>query len=176
MTENTVSEENKEKVKFLSTPKNTGKKRHNYLNNKDLLADTLSSLENDKMSDQLAHKLKLLVTRYARHPLFVNATYREDMEAYALLVLATKWKMFKPEKSHNAFAFFTQCTKNAFVQYWKTEKNQRNIRDRLLVDNGLNPSYTYTMEHENAQQKPRKVLHEEIVEETTVEDLDDQWN
>ena len=44
---------------------------------------------------------------------------------------------------NNPFAFFTQCIKHSFIQYLNQEKRQRNIRDLILVDQGLNPSFSF---------------------------------
>lgn len=122
----------------------TQRKKTNYLNNKDLLADTVESLEKGQMSDKLALKLKTLVERYAKKANFANYTYNDDMQGYALMMLVRTWTSFDPAKSSNAFAFFTQCVKNSFIQYLNQERRQRDIRDVMTVDAGLNPSYTYT--------------------------------
>ena len=136
-------------------------KKVNYLNNKDLFADTVASLEAGQMNEQLARKLMMLVKRYARKANFANYTYNEDMQSYAIMRLVATWKAFKPEKSTNAFAFFTQCVKNSFMQYLNQERKQRDIRDELLVDKGLSPSYTYTMAHEEKVQAERKFADDE---------------
>jgi len=127
------------------------KKKINYLNNKDLLADTVESLKAGKMSDKLAVKLSMLVERYAKSRSatpwkgnFADYTYNDDMQGYARMMLVKTWKSFNPDRSSNAFAFFTQCVKNSFIQYLNQERKQRDIRDKLLVDKGLDPSYTYT--------------------------------
>lgn len=70
-------------------------------------------------------------------------SYNEDMQAYAMMMLVRTWNSFNPEKSNNPFAFFTQCIKHSFIQYLNQEKRQRDVRDLLLIDSGLNPSYGY---------------------------------
>lgn len=137
------------------------RKKTNYLNNKDLLADTVASLEKGEMSPQLAHKLMMLVKRYARKANFANYTYNEDMQGYALMMLCRTWTSFKPEKSTNAFAFFTQCVKNSFIQYLNTERRQRDIRDSMLVDKGMSPSYTYLEAHAEKVHAERKFAEDE---------------
>ena len=123
------------------------KKNKNYLNNKDLLAETVSSLEQGQMNDKLARMLMMLVKRYAAKANFANYTYNEDMQGYATMMLVRTWKSFDPAKSSNAFAFFTQCVKNSFIQFLNQERRQRDIRDEMLVDKGLAPSYTYVTAH-----------------------------
>ena len=72
-----------------------------------------------------------------------------------MMMLVRTWKSFNPEKSSNPFAFFTQCIKNSFIQYLKAERRQRDVRDLLLVDQGLDASYTYQdkYQQEMAQRK-----------------------
>ncbi len=70
-------------------------------------------------------------------------TYNDDMQGYAMLMLVRTWRSFDPKKSNNPFAFFTQCIKNSFIQYLNQEKRQRVIRDELLVDQGMTPSFNF---------------------------------
>ena len=150
----------KAKKKKAKTKK---KKKKNYLNNKDLLAEVLKSKQNDppKMTEKLAKMLQMLCARYGSRGQFAGYTYNEDMQAYAMMMLVRTWNSFNPEKSNNPFAFFTQCVKNSFIQYLNSEKRHRTIRDELMVNEGLNPSYTYQLEHEAKNEERRKQLHEE---------------
>lgn len=76
-------------------------------------------------------------------------SYNEDMQSYAMMMLVRTWNSFNPEKSNNPFAFFTQCIKNSFIQYLNQEKRQRDVRDVMLIDQGLNPSYGFADGHSN---------------------------
>lgn len=148
------------KVAAKRVPKKKAAKKpprpKNYLNNKDLLAEVVLSKSQEKMSDKLAHMLQTLCARYGKKGNFANYTYNDDMQAYAMMMLVRTWNSFKPEKSNNPFAFFTQCIKNSFIQFLNQERRQRDIRDSLLVDNGLNPSLTYQMEDEAKQAKAKE--------------------
>lgn len=135
------------------------KKKVNYLNNKDMLAQVIMSKEQGKMTDRLAHMLQTLAARYGRKGNFANYTYNEDMQAYAMLMLVKTWNSFDPAKSSNPFAFFTQCIKNSFIQFLNQEKRQRDIRDAQLVDKGLSPSYTYQMAHAAKLKAHKEVDH-----------------
>jgi len=138
------------KKKVLVEPKRPTAKPtvRNYLSKKELLGAVMESKQLGRMSDDLAFKLQLLASKYARSAQFARYTYNEDMQAYAMMMLVRTWNSFNPEKSDNPFAFFTQCIKNSFRQYLNLEKRQRNIRDELLVDQGLTPSYNYQMEYD----------------------------
>jgi DNA-directed RNA polymerase specialized sigma subunit len=123
------------------------KKNEYYIDRKELLQNVIDSKAVDEMLTPLATKLQLLTRKYARSGNFVNYTYRDDMQAYAMVMLVRTWRSFKPEKSNNPFAFYTQCIKNSFKQYLNQEKKHRNIRDALLVDQGLSPSHSYQESH-----------------------------
>jgi DNA-directed RNA polymerase specialized sigma subunit len=114
-----------------------------YLSNKELLAEVRACKKTGQMSNKLVRMLQLLCSRFAKKGSFVNYSYNEDMQAYAMMMLVRTWMGFNPEKSTNAFAFFTQCIKNSFIQYLKHEERQRNVRDLLMINQGLNPSYGY---------------------------------
>lgn len=124
------------------------KKRAPYIKNKDLLAEVISCRDNGmKMSDKLAQMLTMLTARYGRSSQFGGYTFNEDMQAYAMMMLCKTWVGFNPERGSNAFAYYTQSIKNSFKQFLNREKVQRVVRDELLVNKGLNPSFTYTNEH-----------------------------
>jgi DNA-directed RNA polymerase specialized sigma subunit len=118
-------------------------KKSMYLTNKSLLPAVVEAKEKGVMTNKLATMLQLLCSKYASKGNFVNYTYNDDMQAYAMMMLVRTWKSFDLNKSNNPFAFFTQCIKNSFKQYLNLEKKQRTIRDLLLVDQGLNPSYGF---------------------------------
>lgn len=143
------------KVPEVVDPKKAGKRptstktTGNYLSKKELMKAVMESKGLGRMSNDLANKLMLLVSKYAKHPWFARYTYNTDMQAYALMMLVGTWNSFNPEKSDNPFAFYTQCIKNSFQQYKLKEKRQRNIVDELLVDRGLTPSYSYQAEYDS---------------------------
>lgn len=115
-----------------------------YLTNKDLMIEVKRSKEKGQMTNELAMMLQLLCSRYAKKGNFINYSYNEDMQAYALMMLVRTWNSFDPEKSNNPFAFFTQCVKNSFIQYLNQEKRQRDVRDFMLIDQGMNPSHGFS--------------------------------
>lgn len=159
----------------------TSKRPVKYLNNKDLLAQVILSKKNGKMTNELAKMLQLLTMRYGKKGNFANYTYNDDMQSYAMLMIVKTWNGFDPAKSSNPFAWFTQCIKNSFIQYLNQEKRQRDIRDEVLVDSGMLPSYNYQHEyseehkpegvHENENvELPSKPLHNDVTFEVPEED------
>ena len=154
------------KAAAKKTPVVRKKRVTNYLNNKDLLAEVIKSKDQDKMTDKLAHMLQTLTARYGKKGNWANYTYNDDMQGWAMLQLVKTWRSFKPEKSNNPFAFFTQCIKHSFIQFLNQEKKQRDVRDVLLVDNGLSPSHTFQLEHEARLKEHREVdAHDQHVDD-----------
>lgn len=122
--------------------------KKNYINNRDLLEEVQKSKDQDQMTENLARMLQTLCARYAKKSSFANYSYNEDMQSYAMMMLVKTWPKFDPNQSQNPFAFFTQCVKNSFIQCLNSEKRQRDIRDSLLVDKGMDPSYTYQIDND----------------------------
>lgn len=135
---------------MAATKGKTKGRKVNYLNKKDLMAAIMESKKMGTMSDTLAKMLTVLCDRYAKKGNYSGYTFNDDMRAYALLSLVKTWDAFDPKKSDNPFAFYTQCVKNSFRQYLKIERKQRDIRDKMLVHSGLNPSHTYMNEYESS--------------------------
>lgn len=125
------------------------KTRNKYLNNKDLLAEVIKSKEAGRMSDKLANMLLMLCSRYAKRSNFAGYTFNDDMQGFAMYMLVKTWDSFNPSKSNNPFAFYTQCIKHSFMQFLNQEKKHRDLRDELIVDSGMLPSFTYMSEYED---------------------------
>lgn len=119
------------------------RKPKNYINNADLMIQVSISREQDQMTNELVKMLTMLCDRYATRGQFSGYSYVDDMKAYAMYMIVRTWRAFNPEKGSNPFAFYTQCIKNSFIQYLNKESNERDIRDQLLVEAGLNPSFGY---------------------------------
>lgn len=120
-----------------------------YLKNAELLAEVIRCKEAGKLSNTLAKMLYMLTSRYATKPNFSGYTYIDDMVAEALADLCKNALKFKPERSSNPFAFYTQCIHNSFLGYLNNEKKHRRIRDAMLVEIGENPSFNFQEEYKN---------------------------
>jgi DNA-directed RNA polymerase specialized sigma24 family protein len=162
-----------EKNAGTGTTTPTTKRPAKYLNNKDLLAQVIASHSIGKMTNELAKMLMLLVTRYAKKGNFVNYTYNDDMQSYAILSLVKTWRGFDPKKSSNPFAFYTQCIKNAFIQYLNYERKHRDTKDKLLVDSGLNPSFGYAYDLMEEEKNNSEHADQELVVDAPTKFLED---
>lgn len=144
------------KKKLVVKKKRRRRTKHDYIDKKELLAEVITCKEVDLMSDKLAKMLQLIAKKFAQSRNLAGYTYSEDMQAFAMMMLVKTWRAFKPEKSSNAFAFYTQCIKNSFIQFLNQEKAHRNVRDKLIVAHGGLPSYTYQREYEEKRRAEKQ--------------------
>ena len=100
----------------------------------------------DKDHGRATNKLALmwmkLCDRYATRGNVRGYTYNDEMRGQAILQLAQIGLQFDESKSQNPFAYYTAAVTNSFVRVINIEKRNQNIRDDILEQNGLNPSYT----------------------------------
>lgn len=110
------------------------------------------ALRKGQITDKLARMYIKLCERYATRGNVRGYTYNEEMKGQAILQLTQIGLQFDESKSDNPFAYFTAAVTNSFVRVINIEKKMQNIRDDILEMNGLNPSYTRTInaEHEAA--------------------------
>lgn len=138
-----AEQESEPEVEVVEQAIRKTRKPKNYINNHDLMIEVGISRAQDQMTNNLVKMLTMLCDRYATRPQFCRYSYIDDMKSYAMYMIVRTWRAFNPEKGSNPFAFYTQCVKNSFIQYLNKESHERDIRDQLLVDAGLNPSFGY---------------------------------
>ena len=90
----------------------------------------------------LATMYMKLCERYATRSNWRGYTYNEEMRGQALLQLSQIGLQFDESKSQNPFAYYTAAITNSFTRILNLEKKNQNIRDDMLEQAGLNPSWT----------------------------------
>jgi hypothetical protein len=122
--------------------------------------------EHGAMTDKLAMMFIKLVERYASRSNWRGYTYNDEMQGAGLLQLSRIGLQFDESKSDNPFAYYTAAITNSFTRVLNLEKKGQRIRDDILEQNGLNPSYT--RQNENDEKiKVLAELHEATPTETT---------
>lgn len=130
--------------KVIAPKKKRANKETDYVRKDDMMLEITKSKQQGKMTEQLGKMFLQLTRRYATVKRFVGYSYNDEMQGFALMTLCKVWKAFDETKYNNPFAYYTQVIHNAFFQFNNQERNQRKIRDAMLVKNGRNPSYNYT--------------------------------
>ena len=78
------------------------------------------------------------------------------MKGQSLLQLSAMGLQFNEAKSNNPFAYYTQALTHSFTRVLNIEKKNQNIRDKILVEKGLTPSFSKQIEHEEKLRKMRE--------------------
>jgi ABC-type dipeptide/oligopeptide/nickel transport system ATPase subunit len=94
------------------------------------------------MTEQLGRMFLKLADRYGTRSNWRGYTYNDEMRAQAVLQLSQIGLQFDESKSLNPFAYYTAAVTNSFTRVLNIEKKNQNIRDDILQENGLNPSFT----------------------------------
>ena len=139
----------KKTVKPAKREKSTTTKGH-YVTNSELLPAFIEAKAAGKLTNKLAKMLHMIAERYSYHPWFVGYSFREDMVMLAVLNLVANWHKFDPEKSSNPFSYYTTACYRSFQSYLGDERDEREIRDKLLIEAGANPSFNYQSRHSGA--------------------------
>ena len=100
------------------------------------------SKDHGEMTRTLANMFIKLCERYATRSNWRGYTYNEEMRGQALLQLSQIGLQFDESKSQNPFAYYTAAITNSFTRILNLEKKNQNIRDDMLEQAGLNPSWT----------------------------------
>jgi hypothetical protein len=99
-------------------------------------------LKHGNTTDELAKMYIKLCDRYGTRSNWRGYTYNDEMRAAALMQLIQVGLKFNELKSDNPFAYYTAIITNAFTRVLLNEKKVQNIRDDILEENGLVPSWT----------------------------------
>jgi hypothetical protein len=95
-----------------------------------------------ELTEKLACMLMKLAEKYALKGNWRNYSYREEMQGQAVLQLCQVALQFDESKSQNPFAFLTSVSHNSFLRILNIEKKNQQLRDKLLMENNMNPSYS----------------------------------
>jgi DNA-directed RNA polymerase specialized sigma subunit len=90
-----------------------------YVKNKDLLAEFKASKEKGSLNPEIVRMFYLIIDGISKKMSYKDPADKEDCMAFAMEDLCKYWDRFKPEKSDNAFSYFTQIAKNGFAKGWK---------------------------------------------------------
>jgi hypothetical protein len=113
--------------------------------------DGTFSITHGNTTPTLAKMYLKLCERYSMRSNWRGYTYVDEMRGQALLQLSQIGLQFNEEKSQNPFAYYTTAINNSFTRVLNLEKRNQNIRDDLLEEAGLEPSYTRTFNTEFAK-------------------------
>ncbi len=100
------------------------------------------SCDHGKITNSLAMMFMKLCERYGTRSNWRGYTYNDEMQSQALMQLSQIGLQFDESKSENPFAYYTAAITNSFTRILNIEKKNQNIRDDLLEENNMMPSFT----------------------------------
>jgi uncharacterized protein (DUF2141 family) len=89
-----------------------------YVKPKELYEEICISLKQEKLTPKAQGMLILIAEKANQKLKYTDPKDREDCIGFAILDLLKYWNRFNPEKTTNAFAFFTQVAKNGYAKGW----------------------------------------------------------
>jgi DNA-directed RNA polymerase specialized sigma subunit len=90
-----------------------------YVNNKDLYQEICKSKDQEELTSEALVLLTRMINEISKIFKYKMEEDREDCQAFAMEDVIKYWNRFDPEKSTNAFAFYTQMIKNGFAKGWR---------------------------------------------------------
>ena len=90
-----------------------------YVKNGDLRNEIIKSKAADKLIFEALEMFQLMAKKFSTKLTYVYSEDREDCISFAVMDCYQYWRGYNPEKSANAFAYFTQIIKNGFAKGWR---------------------------------------------------------
>jgi len=90
-----------------------------YVDQKKLFEEILKSKEKNELTPEALKMLVLIANELSKVLKFKYEEDRQDCIAFAIEDLVRYWRNFNPERSNNAFAYYTQIAKNGLAKGWK---------------------------------------------------------
>lgn len=97
-------------------PKRTKRRKKPYLRNRDLLNEIILSKEQGELTPLAVEMIMKMSQETIKILKYKYEDDRNDCISTAVLKCLLYWKNFNPEKSKNAFAYFTQIIKNGYSE------------------------------------------------------------
>ena len=90
-----------------------------HVKNKDLREEIIKSKEQNELTPKALEMLMLMAHKFSTKLTYIYKEDREDCIQFAIMDCFQYWRGYNPEKSQNAFAYYTQIIKNGFAKGWR---------------------------------------------------------
>lgn len=112
-------------------------RNNNYIKNEDLYNEILLSKENGSLTKDALNMLITLTNQIAMLMKYKDNEDLKDVKQTALIKCLLYWRNFNPDKSKNAFAYFTQIIKNGLAEGFNKLHPKKNREGRLISLNDI---------------------------------------
>lgn len=152
----------------------------NYLSNENILTEIRASKERlrtanipltptEALTPGLVKMIRMIVHGVSLKYNWRNYSYIEDMKAEAEYALSKNALKFNEEKTQNPFSYYTQIVWSSFISFVENEKKLGRVRDAILEDLEMTPSFRRQMENEE-EQRGENAGRREMAYKKTAED------
>lgn len=93
----------------------------NYINNDLMLKNIKYCLAMDKLNSQFYKDIDMLMDKLGKN--YNQLSYYNDIKQDALIIIMKEWIKFDPERSNNAFAWYSSLVINALRAGYKLNMN-----------------------------------------------------
>jgi hypothetical protein len=90
-----------------------------HVKNKDLREEIIKSKEQDELTPTALDMFILMADKFGNKLTYIYIEDREDCCSTAIMDCFLYWRGYDPEKSLNAFAYYTQIIKNGYAKGWR---------------------------------------------------------
>lgn len=90
-----------------------------HVKNADLRNEIIKSKEKDELTKEALNMFILMAKKFSTKLNYIYTEDKEDCISFAIMDCFMYWRGYDPEKSQNAFAYFTQIIKNGFAKGWR---------------------------------------------------------
>ena len=90
-----------------------------HVKNRDLREEIIKSKAQDELTKEALDMLILMANKFSTKLSYIYKEDKEDCIAFAVMDCYRYWRGYDPEKSTNAFAYYTQIIKNGFAKGWR---------------------------------------------------------
>lgn len=90
-----------------------------HVKNSDLRNEIIKCKEKNELTPEAINMFMLMAKKFSTRLNYYYEEDREDCISFAVMDCYQYWRGYDPEKSQNAFAYFTQIIKNGFGKGWR---------------------------------------------------------
>jgi hypothetical protein len=89
-----------------------------YVNPTEFYNQMIISKNQDKLTDESITMIMKIIDKYATKFKYKDYMDLEDCKSHAIMQILRNWRSYDPDKSPNAFSYFTQSAKMGLYMGW----------------------------------------------------------
>jgi len=107
-----------------------------YVKNSILREEIIRCKKEGKLTNEAIEMFQKMADRFSRKLKYVYEEDRLDCISFAVMDCYQYWQGYNPEKSDNAFAYFTSILRNGFAKGWRKLYGNMPKSKKISLSNG----------------------------------------